>query len=138
MSPTLEKYLNEMLLTEIESMLEFSLQASLPEGQAVRERLLDFAHEELEHVNMLMGMIVRTGGAVSVGRPDFIQADSLGDFFCRSAAREDDSITRYTALLELVESPEDKALLERAVAQERAHKELLEVLRSSCEAPGLG
>lgn len=138
MSPTLEKYLNEMLLTEIESMLEFSLQASLPEGQAVRERLLDFAHEELEHVNMLMGMIVRTGGAVCVGRPDFIQADSLGDFFCRSAAREDDAIMRYTALTELVESPEDKALLKRAIAQELAHKELLEVLRSSCEAPGLG
>lgn len=138
MSPTLEKYLNEMLLTEIESMLEFSLQASLPEGQSVRERLLDFAHEELAHVNMLMGMIVRIGGAVSVGRPDFIRADSLGDFFCRSAAREDDSIMRYTTLMELMESPEDKALLKKAIAQERAHKELLEVLRSSCEAPGLG
>lgn len=138
MSPTLEKYLNEMLLTEIESMLEFSLQASLPEGQAVRERLLDFAHEELEHVNMLMGMIVRTGGTVSVGRTDFSRADSLGDFFCRSAAREDDSIQRYTALMELLENPEDRALLKRAIAQERAHKDLLEVIRSSCEAPGLG
>lgn len=138
MSPTLEKYLNEMLLTEIESMLEFSLQASLPEGQAVRERLLDFAHEELEHVNMLMGMIVRIGGTVSVGRTDFSRADSLGDFFCRSVAREDDSIQRYTALMELLENPEDRALLKRAIAQERAHKDLLEVIRSSCEAPGLG
>jgi len=132
MPQMLQKYLNEQLMTEVESMLEFALRSCVPDDPRIRKRLMDFAHEEVEHIRTLVELITREGGEVILERPKLTPSSSLEEFFCLGAAREDESIKRYKSLMELLDSPADKAVLAQAIEEEEAHLKLMNEIRSYC------
>jgi rubrerythrin len=119
-------------MTEIESMLEFTIRSCVPADPRIQKRLMDFAHEEVEHIRMLADLIARDGGEVVLDKPRLTPSTNLEEFFSLSAAREDNSIKRYRALLELLDSPADKSALGQTVEQEEAHRKLLEEARAYC------
>ncbi|MFP5238715.1 MAG: ferritin-like domain-containing protein [Acidobacteriota bacterium] len=134
MTKTLLKYLNEQLQTEIASFLEYSLRSASCGDPCLERELAVFALEEAGHIRQLMALITSNGGEVSMSVPQGFPADSLDDFFERSLAREDDAIRRYTALLPLLPTEADRAVLQASIDQETLHREHIQQLRSCCGA----
>ncbi|WP_243367142.1 ferritin-like domain-containing protein [Fundidesulfovibrio soli] len=132
MSRTLQKYLNELLQTEIASFLEYSLRSASCGDPCMERELAAFALEEAEHIRQLMSLIMRNGGEVTTSAPQGFPADSLDDFLERSLAREDDAIRRFTALLPLLPTEGDRMTLQSSIDQEAQHREHIERLRVSC------
>lgn len=126
------KYLNEQLTIEMESQLEFTLQSCAPADPRIQKRLMEFAHEEAEHIRMLMTLIVGAGGQVAPAAPRVLPAESLDSFLRRGTNREDDSIARLSAVVELLDDPADRAAIQEAIDQEKKHRALLDEIMEYC------
>lgn len=134
MSETLLRYLNKQLGSEYDSMINYMNLASLQDDEEIKELLLEFSRQELDHAAMLMGFIRDQGGEPARADVEFKRFRSVMSALVLSAAEEESAIAMYEMIRQLLTDPREQAMIDKTIGQERSHYERLKNMQARLQA----
>lgn len=113
------------LLDELESAHAFTCMAQEVGQLDLKAKFIHYAQEELNHASYLSGLLGRLAPglvcAAPAEPPDF--SEGLITFMVTYLAKEEAAVFYYETLVNMVEKPEEKAILKRIYEEEKGHYE---------------
>ena len=130
--------LNADLALEHGAIFQYIVHAGQLRGTPLAEAVMEFAREEMWHLEWLAEAIVERGGEPGLGRSEVFTSESVLESMGADVGAEDAALEHYAKTLGIIGDADDglTRLIERIVDDEHHHRENFVALENQVAADG--
>ncbi|NLT95367.1 MAG: ferritin-like domain-containing protein [Clostridia bacterium] len=135
MSENMVNTLREGLRNEFDGAVNYLLFAAKTGDVNLREKMLVYAKNEIEHALKLLDLLKKMGLEVGDVSPEPVNFDDLIEFMINYQAKEEAAVYYYNLLANLLEDPHAQEVFKKIADEESEHykyiKDLLQKIYKS-------